>query len=98
MQARRKRRSHFVARLAGHAAHQGIEDRLVVAGVHASGHLGREPREHVVGAGDVAAREVALERSPERSRPGQVPAIQHGLDVHACAADENRQGIPGRGQ
>jgi hypothetical protein len=82
----RKRRGHLVARLADHAAHQGIEDRLAVAGVHAPGHLGREPREHVVGTLDVAARKVALERSPKRSRPGQVPAIQHGLDVDTRAA------------
>jgi hypothetical protein len=66
--------------------------------VHALGYLGREPREHVVGAADVAAGEVALERPPEPSRTGQVPASQHGLDVHARAADEDRQGILGRGK
>jgi hypothetical protein len=66
--------------------------------VHPPGRLGREAREHVVGALDVAAREVALKRPPERSRPGKFPPIQHGLDVHAGAADEDRQGIPGRGE
>jgi hypothetical protein len=65
----RKRRGRLVARLAGHAAHQGVEDRPVVAGVHAAGCLGREPREHSVGALDVTAREVALERPAERPVP-----------------------------
>jgi hypothetical protein len=94
----RKRHGYLVARLAGHAAHQGVEDRLVVAGVHAPGRFGREPREQVVGAGDIAAREVALQRSPKRSCPGQVPAIQHALEVYARAADEDRQGVLGRSQ
>ena len=37
-------------------------------------------------------------RPPELSRPGQVPAIQHGLDVDPRAADEDRHGILGRGE
>jgi hypothetical protein len=94
----RKRHGHLVGRRAGHAAHQGVEDRLVVVGVHAPGHLGREPCEYVVCAHDVPAWEVTLERPPKRSGPGQIPAIQHGLGIHARAADEDRQGILGRGE
>ena len=94
----RKRHRQRMARLAGHPAHQGVEDRLVVVRVHAPGRLGREPREHAVGRLDVAGREVALEGPPERARPGQVPAGQHGLDVHARATDQDRQGLPGRGE
>ena len=39
----RKRRGRLVARLAGHAAHQGVEDRLVVVGCKRRATSGRNP-------------------------------------------------------
>jgi hypothetical protein len=81
---RKRRGPHLVARLAGHAAHQGVEDRLVVVGVHAPGHLGREPREHLVGAGEprpgrpvglagLAGGAVSARRSGHRRCAGSPP-------------------------